>query len=516
MKLQYIAILIAGVSLGTGCKKGLLDLYPEGNIASGNFFRNTGDFQMAVVGAYVPLRNIADQAYYMDEMRADNTHYEFNAKDRGGAGFEQLGDFTDNAQNGVTGARYNHAYSGIHRCNTILDRLEKIKFSMDEKDKKQITGEAKALRAHYYFDLVRHFGKVPLPLHELLSTDPKQVFLPRTSVDSVYNQIVADFTDALSLLEAPEVPSSGRMNKAVVACELGLVYITRKQWDKAVPLLQSVTGMKYDLLPNYRDNFDPAKKGTNKEAIFEVQYKSGTDGQQSIYPYRFMPVTDSSKAMLDIEFNNQNGGWNTPTADLMRQYEADDKRMNASIGFFEGYVGSNGVFKVEKLVTEDARTYVTPPGKTSRVFIKKYYFYPYKIPAYNTDQNWPVFRLGGVLLLLAEALNENNQSSEALAPLNRVRQRAGLLTPISNTDQAQLRDIIAKEQRLELAFENYRWPDLVRTGKAAQVMTAHGLEMKSLYGYLSADAYNVTEKKYIYPIPAREMQQNPTWTQNDY
>lgn len=516
MKLKYITFLIAGAALGTGCKKGLLDLYPEGNIASGNFFRNTSDFQMAVVGAYVPLRNIADQAYYMDEMRADNTHYEYNSKDRGGAGFEQLGDFTDNSQNGVTGARYNQAFSGIHRCNTILDRLEKITFDMASADLEQIEGEAKALRAHYYFDLVRHFGKVPMPLHELLTPDPKQVFLPRTSIDSVYDQIIADFKDAYELLKAPEtVPASGRMNKGVVASELGLVYMTRKQWDKAVPLLQSVTGMKYDLLTNYRDNFDPAKKGANKEAIFEVQYKSGTDGQQSIFPYRFMPVSDSSKAMLDIEYSNQNGGWNTPTADLMRQYEADDKRMNASIGYFEGYVGSNGVFKVEKLVTEDVRTYVTPPGKASRVFAKKYYFFPYKIPAYNTDQNWPVFRLGGVLLLLAEALNENNQSGDALAPLNRVRQRAGLL-PVNITDQAQLRDIIAKEQRLELAFENYRWLDLVRTGKAAQVMTAHGVEMKSLYGYLSASSYNVTEKKYIYPIPFREMQLNPTWTQNDY
>ncbi len=120
-----------------------------------------------------------------------------------------------------------------------------------------------------------------------------------------------------------------------------------------------------------------------------------------------------------------------------------------------------------------------------------------------------------MLLLLAEALNENNQSGDALAPLNRVRFRAGL-DDITTTDKDQLREIIAKEQRLELAFENYRWLDLVRTDKAAAVMTAHGLEMKSLYGYLSADSYNVTAKKYIYPIPFREMQLNPTWIQNDY
>ncbi|HVK48248.1 MAG TPA: RagB/SusD family nutrient uptake outer membrane protein [Pseudobacter sp.] len=514
MKLKYIFFISAGIALGSSCKKGILDLYPEGSITSGNYFKSTAEFQMAVTGAYVPLRNIADIAFYMDEMRADNTHYDYNSKDRGGAGYEQLADFTDNQSNGVTGTRYNAAYSGIHRCNTILDRLETISFTMADGDRNQITGEAKALRAHYYFDLVRHFGKVPMPLHELLSPDPKLVFLPRTSVDSLYQQIIADFTDALALLPNPKVPESGKMNKGSVSAELGLVYMTLQQWDKAVPLLQSVTTMGYDLVGNYRDIFDPLKK-SNKEAIFEVQYKSGVDGQQSLIPYRFLPVSDSTKAMLDIEYNNINGGWNTPTADLLRQYEADDKRLNASVGYIEGYVGANGIFKTEKIVTEDVRTYVPPATKSARIFAKKYYFYPYKIPAYNTDQNWPLFRLGGVLLLLAEALNENNQSADALTPLNKVRFRAGL-DDISNTNKDQLREIIAREQRLELAFENYRWLDLVRTGKAATVMTAHGVEMKSLYGYLGADAYNVTPKKYIYPIPFREMQLNPTWIQNDY
>ena len=367
MKLKYIFFISAGIALGSSCKKGILDLYPEGSITSGNYFKSTAEFQMAVTGAYVPLRNIADIAFYMDEMRADNTHYDYNSKDRGGAGYEQLADFTDNQSNGVTGTRYNAAYSGIHRCNTILDRLETISFTMADGDRNQITGEAKALRAHYYFDLVRHFGKVPMPLHELLSPDPKLVFLPRTSVDSLYQQIIADFTDALALLPNPKVPESGKMNKGSVSAELGLVYMTLQQWDKAVPLLQSVTTMGYDLVGNYRDIFDPLKK-SNKEAIFEVQYKSGVDGQQSLIPYRFLPVSDSTKAMLDIEYNNINGGWNTPTADLLRQYEADDKRLNASVGYIEGYVGANGIFKTEKVVTEDVRTYVPPANKSARIF----------------------------------------------------------------------------------------------------------------------------------------------------
>ena len=513
MKLKYISIALAGMAIAASCKKGSLELFPDGSVTTNNYYKSTADFQLAVTGAYVPLRGIAEYAFFLDEMRSDNTHYEYNSKDRGGFGYEQLADFMDDAQNGVTGMRWASAYQGIGRCNTILSRLDAITFTMSDADKKQIVGEAKALRAHYYFDLVRHFGPVPLTLEEI--TDPAKIARPRTSVDSIYKAIISDFNDALALLPPPTIPGSVKMNKAVVNAELGLLYMTLKQWDKAVPLLQSVYTAGYDLENNYRDVFDPAKK-VNKESIFEVQYKAGNEGHQSYFIYRFIPVMPNTTNMLGIKYNNVNGGWNIPTEDLIAQYEPDDKRLNFSVGIVEGKMNANVEFEPDSVIKRDIRTYTTPAGSTSQRFVKKYFYPPYTLPGYNTGQNWPIFRFGGICLLLAEALNENNQSGDALAPLNRVRARAGLTVPISTTDKDQLRIIIAKEQRLELAFENYRWLDLVRTDKAATVMTAHGLDMKARYPYLSGNSYNVTSKKYIYPVPFREMQLNPGWGQNDY
>jgi hypothetical protein len=513
MKTYSFLYLVAGCLLFlTSCKENFLELYPEGQINEQNFYKTTLDFQQAVNGAYVPLRDIANIAFYMDEMRSDNTHYEYNAKDRGGLGYEQLADFLDDAQNGVIATRYQAAYNGISRTNVILDRLAGITFVMADADKKQISGEAKALRAHYYFDLVRHYGAVPLHLHEV--KDSRNAYLARSGVDSVYTQIIQDFTDALGLLSAPaKFPASGRVTKGMVATELALVYITRKDYAKAIPLLQSVTTMGYTLLDNYKDVFDPTKKN-NAESIFEVQYRTGAnDGQSSAFIYRFLPVSPSSQNMLGVNYNNSIGGWNIPTDDLLSQYEPGDKRLEPSIGVVAGHYNSNTDFLPDSIVSINARL---PASVIARRFIRKYYHPPYTLPTrteYNAPENWPVFRYPHALLLLAEALNETGASAQALPYLNQVRKRAGL-KDVTATAQADVRAAIDKERRVELAFENYRWLDLVRQDKAIAVMTAFGKVQKEKYGYLLPTSYTVTNNRLVYAIPFREMQLNTKLVQN--
>lgn len=519
-----ISLLLVNALLLSSCTDRFLTEIPEGSLNEGNFYKSTQDFQQAVTGVYVPLRGAIDAtrgtyvagsginsiAFFMDEMRSDNTHYDYNAKDRGGIGYEQLADFMDDATNGVILSRYRAAFTGISRANVILDRIEKIDFKMEEADRKQIVGETKALRAHYYFDLVRHYGAVPLHLHEVKGAG--DAFLARTGVDSIYQQIISDFTDALALLGPPaKFPQSGRVTKGMVATELALVHMTLQKFDLAVPLLQSVTTMGYDLLPTYAEVFDPAKKNS-VESIFEIQYKDGTDGQQGNLIYRFIPVTPNTLNILGITYNNTDGGWNVPTDDMIAAYEPGDKRLDESVAVIEGTLNSNTDFIPERIVSIVG--YAGPPaGKIAKRFIKKYLHPPYTL-VNNTKDNWPVFRYSDVLLMLAESLNEVNRSGEALPHLNRVRRRAGLLNDITTTDQAQLRDIIAKERRVELAFENHRWLDLVRTKKAVSVMNAHGIVMKATYGYLLPASYTVNDNKLIFAIPFSERQINTKLTQN--
>lgn len=507
---KYITILsIAVLALGS-CKKDFLNQYPQGNINVGNFYKTTNDFQQALVGAYVPLRDASKAAFYLEEMRSDNTFFDYNTKDRGSVAAEQISYFLDGASTGTLNTVWTADFNGIQRVNVILSRLPAAT-AVPDSIKNQITGEAKALRAHYYFELVRLFGPVPLFLKETKEIADTRV--GRSSVDSVYNQIIADLNDALTKIPAPSFNTkgiqSGRATKGMVATELGMVYLTRKQWDKASAALQTVTTMGYDLMGNYADIYTTDNEN-NKECIFEIDFKAGTDGQSSDFIYRFIPATTNTTNILGQNFNNNKnnyGGWNVPTQNLADAYEANDKRKDASIGVIKGH------FDKDKYFIPDSVTSIlnltVPLNDTIKYFAKKYFHLPYGAIIDNTDQDWYVYRYADVLLALAEALNEQGLSGDALTPLNKVRVRAGLIGS-SETDQAALRDIIAHERRVELALENKRWFDLVRTDKAIEVMTAYGIQQKAKYGFLLPSSYNVTANKMVYAIPFRENQLNPT------
>ena len=138
-------------------------------------------------------------------------------------------------------------------------------------------------------------------------------------------------------------------------------------------------------------------------------------------------------------------------------------------------------------------------------FIKKFYHAPY-IEDGRSNENWPIYRYGHVLLLLAEAQNEAGVG-DPYTNLNLVRKRAGL-KPLMGLTKEGLRDAIAKEQRIEVAFEDHRWYQLLRTGKAEEVLNAHGVEEKKRLSRLSSASYSVQPFKLLFPIPQREVLTN--------
>jgi hypothetical protein len=266
-------------------------------------------------------------------------------------------------------------------------------------------------------------------------------------------------------------------------------------------------------MPNFRDVFNPANKNGNREIVFDVQFQSGNTGQQSNFIYRFTPITGNTTNILGVAFNNTIGGWNVPTDDLISVFEPGDSRFDASIGIVEGTVGTTG-FVPTGVVS--AVNYTQPAGVVAKRFARKFYYPPYPNLNQNTDQNWPLYRYSDVLLMLAECLNETGKSGEALPFLNQVRARAfgAGNGQINTTDQAALRAIIAKERRTELAFENKRWHDLIRTGQAVTVLNAYGAKIKQQFPYLLPQTYNVTPERLLYPIPLRELQLNAQLVQN--
>jgi len=505
---KYLLYITVFSFLLSACAKSYLELNPESQPNANDFYKTEAQFRQAVNASYQPLRGlVAESGYLMGEMRSDNTHYDYYSKDRGLHIIrrENIANFLDDAQNQWTNQYYFDAYTGIARANTVIGRLENADIPADAKA--QLMGEAKFLRAYYYFNLVRYYGEVPLYLKEVVKQE--DAFLPRSPVEEVYKTIIADATDAVSKLKPVVFPQSGMATLGTAKTLLAEVYMVRKKYAEAAALLTDVTKMGYILLPEYADVFDPAKK-TSQESVLEVQFKAGDQGQQSRFIYWFMPKTTNTELITGIKANSLlTGGWNVPTADLLNTYEVNDKRKDASVIVAEGVYDGDGEFAVQAL--KSIVNYQTPAGKVAKPFCRKYLHKHDK--ELNTDDNFPIYRYADVLLLLAECLNETNKGGEALPYLNQVRKRAGLGN-ITTTAQGPLRDIIAKERRVELAFENHRWNDLVRTGKAIEVMTAFGIKQKQLYSYLPANSYQVNNNRLLYPIPYSERQLNAQLTQN--
>lgn len=507
-KIYAIAALL--VCMASSCSKSFIDRAPRDSYTDASFYKTEDQFRQAVIAAYAPLRDVLLNDYFTSEMRSDNTIYQPIPSNRGTAYLhrENISDFTDNTTNAYTNAVWQHCYTGISRANIVIERLATS--TIGDSVRKVFDGQAKFLRAWYYFKLVRLYGEVPLFLKEV--SNPDDAFLTRSSVEDVYRQIIADAKDAINELEAPKkFPQTGEATKGSATVLLGEVYVTRKNWAEAETVLSTLKTMGYDLNENYADAFSPANKNS-RESLFEVQYLEGTITGTTPNPlgFHFLPRTTNTSVITGNSSNNSStGGWNTPTQDLIDAYEPNDERLDASIGIVEGSYNASDLFVYS--AKKSVINYTPASGKIGVPYIKKYLHTP--LAAVNgTNNNWPLYRYSDALLLLAEAQNEQGKSP--LANLNEVRDRAEL-PDIEETGQDALREIILHERRVELAFESHRWHDLVRTGKAVEVMKAFGLKLKAEVNYLSPDAYNVTPGKLLFPVPQAERDLNPALTQND-
>ena len=451
----------------SSCKKSL-DIVPETALSSATFFKTESDFKQAVNGAYVPLRPIVnDRAYLLGEMHSDNTYYFrnilFGATDQQ----ENIADFSIPTAGGITTNthvlnQYRLDYQIIARANQILTTIDAVDF--DATSKANLKGQASFLRAYAYFELVRYFGKVPLHLTPV--TNRAEAALPLASVDELYVQIIKDATFAASSLLSKSKQEAGRATSGAAKTLLGNVYIVQKKWAEAEAVLKDVVNSnEYSLMPEYSNAFSGTNTNkNNQESIFEVQFLEGSAGYNGSIIYNSLPRPITAAELQPITGTaNPQGlsgeGNNAPTPDIIAAYETGDKRKGASIA----YVTLSQSLRANKLYP----------------YIKKFAA-PHALHG-NTGNNFPIYRYAEVLLFLAEALNEQSKGGEALPLLNKVRDRAfgAGVSNITTTSQVDLRDVVYKERRVELAFENKRWFDLIRTGRAVALITAYGNRIKA-------------------------------------
>ncbi|MNJ87294.1 SusD family protein [compost metagenome] len=514
-KITYFIIIVLSF-MELSCKKFLDETNPN-NITLGNYFKSENDFTLAVNGAYNQLRGLynSKSAWTMGEMRSDNTHYDYKSSDQAVATVNRcaVADFLDDKFNNQTPPKWNAGFNTISAANVIIDHIDDI--TLPEASRNAILGQAKFIRALAYFDLVRYYGA--LPIYSRAPLTRAETYVPRSSVQEVYNLIIADATDAATMLAGPTFPQTGRATKGAALTLLGDVYINLKKYDLAELALKQVTTMGYSLFSNYSDAFQLANKN-GKESVFEIQFNTALAVPQANVDasiYNFLPRMVNSTVVTGVNYNNVTtvGGYNTPTQDLISSYESGDLRLDASIAIAEGTFNATDDFTATAV--KSVVGYTAPVGKVGRPFPKKF-LHAHTIGG-QTNDNWPVYRYAETLLLLAESLIEQNKGGEALPYLNAVRSRAfgNATANITSTDQTVLRAVILKERRVELAFENKRWLDLVRTGNAITVMNAFGVKQKLLYSYLQSGSYNVVQERLLFPIPNAEILLNDKLTQNE-
>ena len=368
-------------------------------------------------------------------------------------------------------------YTGIGRCNQAIENIPKFE-GLDPSLASRLVGEAKFLRAYYYFNLVRCYGNVPKIARVYTGEEAGQIYEDYSGApkEEIYALIEEDLIDAASRLpvkSAYEAKDLGRATKGAAQGLLAKVYMYQKKWDECLAACNDVISSgEYDLESDYSLLWRQSTEN-GPESLFEVEGQNGNEGW-GIGGYF---VTQGARGQVTDGYNGW--GFNTPSDDLEAAYEPGDVRKAGTI-YYAGQTLWDGAV-VDIAVSNPRYNYKAYSSQTQEA----------NYDSWSSGKNIRILRYGEILLIKAEAENETGGASDAIDALNQVRNRAGL-ADITPTSQADLRDAIWNERRVELAMEHDRFFDLVRQGRAGEVLRAHGKNF-------------VDGKNEVFPIPQKHI-----------
>ncbi|MGN7820440.1 RagB/SusD family nutrient uptake outer membrane protein [Chitinophaga sp. 22536] len=494
--LLHITGLLVTLALLPSCKKWVdYDAHEDFLVTEKDYLQSANDYNTMVISVYSPLQWL-NQTVPIGDIASDNavTGGE-NASDV--LGLQQIDDYTYTPANDYLTEIWKSAYEGINRANYLTQYKDKniSGNSINFAGKDALYGEIYFLRAYYYFTLVKFFGDVPLFFERRLNLSDSRK-LQRAPKADVYAQIEKDLNAAIAVLPNTN-PQAGRVTKYAAQALLGKVLVYENKFDAAAAILENVANGPFTLVPNFADIF--VQSGENgAESVFEIQYSN-------LFPYWNWGAATRGQGNYAVQQCGIRGltgsspyapGWSTnlPTQELAKAYATGDQRKEVTVLDIEAYKTAHPEFTI---------TYQAAPYKNTGLYNQKYL--PRKGETsgqteLNYLNNYRTIRYAEVLLLAAEANNRAATPNDAKARdyLNKVRRRAfrDNLHDVTASGTA-LRQAIWDERRLELAMEGDRFFDLVRTGRAASVIT----------GFKAG-------KNELFPIPQREieisqLQQNP-------
>lgn len=490
MKKSLIYLPLGALALLASCN--FLDKPPLTTLTPNNFFASATDAEASLTATYDALQGTGaygQDLNVMGEMPSDNctsTNGDVNALDK------IIWVSTTSQVNNV----YQQAYIGVNRANIVLKYVPTV--SMDTVRRRQITGEARFIRALCYFNLVRAYGGVPLRLTPVENSTPADVNLARATSDQVYAQVVADLTAAAAQMPLSN-PNRATQNSANAL--LARVQLTQRNWTAAQAAAQKVIAAGASLNSSFNALYPAENKSA--ESLFEIQYAGNNDGG-NILPDLMLP-----SPLATYSFPK----FNIPTAELISYADTVNDLRWAYAGNVTAASGAR--------VGRNHVSYIDgKPGRNGNNNDIGPFVYKWRSlgNGFNSVDNTYVLRYAEVLLNYAEASNEQNgPGGDALARLNQVRQRAGLTaltaaSPQALTKQA-LRNEIDRQRRLEMAFEGERWFDLLRyarhtiaDGTAQHVVTALDI-IQQMRGARDVNYL-------LFPIPQAELNTNPLIQQN--
>jgi starch-binding outer membrane protein, SusD/RagB family len=499
-KLKYTIHAFALLFLATSCSDEFLELEPKGTALESNYYKDETEAYSGLVAVYDILGKQSGGFENMVCMMnaGSDDHYAGGGGATDGTGIQSFSDYSISPVT-IPGSFWNNFYQGIFRANTLLVKLPNV--PMNDALKVRFTAETKALRAYYYFELVRLFKNIPLitapiPTNEIYN-------IVQAKPEEVYAQIEKDLKEAIPNLPTTitnPATEAGRFSKGSVKALLGKVYLYQGKNALAATELAEVNGTPggtspfgYKLLANYSDLWIISNK-FNSESIIEVSHTSksnaswgnwgsGSDEGNSINV--MVGPRDYEKKVSTAPDYAAGWSFNPVTVDLYNALKTDPRFSSTIVDMKD--LTAQGLVKYK------------PGYQDTGYFIKKFMPTTADVTTgggdavLNYKQNVYVMRLADTYLMEAEALGGTGPRAQAL--LDAVRARVGLPSvPVS------LNAIMA-ERRLELACEGHRWFDLVRTGRAAAVLASRGF---------------VAGKNEIWPIPLKELEntklvQNPNY-----
>jgi tetratricopeptide (TPR) repeat protein len=483
--MKKIFSLILAATLFYSCSEDFLDRQPEDTLSPGGFYKNQAEIKSGLVGCYKLLQSIYNQTDLplVIELMSDD------GKDRFRTGSWQTFKKTNgDSQSGI----WTNNYKMIANCNTLIDIIDKYvpKNTDEEKNIKAYRAEASFLRALAYFNLVRIYGAVPLVSTSF--TDLSTAFgIGRTPVAEVYSKlIISDLEYAITncFKKADLKGEEARASKGAALTMLGKVYLTMNNHAKAAEVLKRLIVDKeagsYSLLASYPDVFLATNK-FHDEAIFEANFNVAA-GQPS---YWFRWVNNDVGLIWGVA-----GSTNLLVEhNLMREFVNNKETVRYATAIDSGYIASSTI--------------------PIQAWVIKHSPAPAQLKQYNntgTNDNYIITRYADSLLMYAEALMVLGKKDEAVVYVNQVRTR-GKVPAIS---AAQLNiDAILHERRMELAYEGHRYFDLVRTGKAIEVLTKV-LMTPIDYDTNIAISAPISEEQLLLPIPVGEIEKDQTLPQN--